>query len=189
MKTDYLKPILCVLIACCFLTGCNTLSPQPVEREISQVTRCPLPSGNLVPNAFETAKETLSHPDCSGRFDEIFEALLNVCKGAPSLKNKKRFEGLLVWAKNQGIITTLEAKHTYNRYFKEKFISLPSEYQTCSYCLSLSKILEDGQIELKDKYLGLVKVCGDQKTYAKAGMEWEKIGVILEAACLACDSQ
>lgn len=189
MKNYCLKLAVFVVVACCLMAGCNTLPPKPVERETPRSTSCPLPSGNLIPAAFETAKKTLSHPACSVRFDDVFHALLAVCQGAPSIKNKKRFEELLVWAKNQGIISTLKAKHTYNRYFKEKFVSLPFEYQTCSYCLSLSKILEHGKVELGHKYLGLVKVCEDQKAYAKASMDWEKITVILEATCLACGNE
>jgi len=153
------------------------------------VENCPLPSGYLVDKAFATARSTLTTPSCRYKFDAVFASLLTVCKGAPDMKNKELFSGFLVWAKKEGIISKVQAEEYYTRYFAHRFVSLPDTYQTCSHCSGLKTLLANCKDELKNKEQGLIKVCGDKATYAKASDDLYKIEVILEATCSACAAE
>lgn len=165
--------------------GCVTEKPVSPAR----VDNCPLPSGNLIDRAFETAKSTLSNTDCRYRFDEVIASLLNVCKGSPEMKNKELFSNFLEWTEKEGIISSIQAKQYYTRYFSQRFVSLPGDYQTCSYCSHFKTILGQCKNELRDKELGLLKVCGDKATYANAYSDLQKIELIFEATCSACEAE
>ena len=153
------------------------------------VESCPLPSGYLVDQAFSTARSTLSNPPCRYKFDAVFASLLKVCKGAPDMKNKELFSALLVWAKDEGIISRVQAEEYYTRYFSHRFVSLPDTYQTCSHCTGLKTMQANCRDELKDKENGLVMACGDKSSYAKASDDLYKIEVILQATCAACSAE
>lgn len=182
-KTAAVKWIL--VVSMMFLaTGCVKNEPKPAE-----TVACTLPSGNLVQKAFDTAYDTLSNEECRYRFDEVMQALLSVCEGTPEQKNKERFSDLLVWAKNQGIISTVQAKEFYSTYFSSKFVSLPDDYQTCSYADDHDRIISDCRNELEKKEQGLVKVANDRETFARASAEFKQIDLILEAACTACKNE
>ncbi len=165
-------------------TGCSHSKPVPVTQP-----SCPLPSGNFVDQAFDTARSTLSYNECKYQFDQVMDALLEVCEGTPSINNKKLFSDFLVWAKNQGIISTVQAKKIYTRYFTATFVSLSGDFQTCSLCPRIHKILSDCDQELEKKKSGLLKICGDKKTYAKASNDLKQISLILEATCKACEAE
>jgi len=173
--------VLCFAIIAFMFTACVPQKPEP--------TPCPIPSGNLVDEAFQTARTTLSQPACRYQFDAVFSALLEVCTGSPSMQHRERFSELLVWSKNEGIISTIQAKELYNRYFTDRFVSLPDDYKTCSYCPQLKRLMSACQDELRDKELGLLRVCGDKATYAKASGDLQKMDLILEATCSACGAQ
>lgn len=175
---------LLIVLAILFTTGCIKEKPSPVE-----AAPCVLPSGNLVEEAFDTAYETLSRKNCCYRFDEVMQALLSVCEGAPEKKNKERFSDLLVWAKDRGIISTVQAKELYTTYFSSKFISLPDDYQTCSYADRYDRIMAQCRDELEKKEQGLVKVCNDRPGFAVASSQFRQIDLILEAACTACRNE
>ena len=164
------------------VTGCRK-RPVPVQ------PACNLPSGYIVDQAFDTAYDTLSKQGCRYRFDEVMEALLEVCEGAPQMKNKELFSNLLVWAKDQGIISTVQAKNYYNTYFSSIFISLPDDYQTCSYADKYEKVIADCKAELEKKEQGLVKVCSDSETFAKATNDLNQFDLIFLAACKACNEE
>lgn len=150
---------------------------------------CAIPSGHLVDEAFQTARSTLGQPDCRYQFDAVFTALVKICEGAPDMEHKQSFSEFLVWSKNEGIISTIQAKERYNRYFSDRFVSMPDEYNTCSYCPQLKNILSACKDELRDKQTGLLRVCGDKATYAKASGDLQKIELILEATCAACAAE
>ncbi len=161
------------------LVGCaNGKKPEPPT--------CPLPSGNLVDDAFRQARSTLEHPTCQYQFDATFATLLTIAEGDPKPENNKAFSDLLVWAKNEGIISTLQAEDYYNRYFTHIFVSLPDDYKTCNYCPRLKTIMSDCRDELRQKEQGLMKVCNNRTSYAKASGDFQTIELILEATCSAC---
>jgi len=189
MKTDSSKIISFTVLLMVFfimLTGCNDTKPKPIT-----ITKpsCPIPSGNLVDEAFQTARSTLSQPECRYQFESTLNALLIICKGNPGEKHKQAFSDFLMWAKGEGIISTIQAKEYYNRYFSHKFISMPDNYRTCGYCRQLKKIMSDGKDELRQKEMGLLKVCRDKESFAKASSDFKAIELILEATCSACAAE
>ena len=174
--------IVFILAVSAMAVGCVKSNPKPV-------TECPLPSGNLVGAAFETARTTLSNPDCRYKFDAVFQSLLSTCEGDPGVKNKEKFSELLVWAKDEGIISRKQASELYTSYFSHRFVSLPGDYQTCSHCPRLKPILDECRDELKKKEQGLLKAASDKATFAKASDDLNNIEVILEATCSACKEE
>ncbi|MCP4695197.1 MAG: hypothetical protein GY859_44625 [Desulfobacterales bacterium] len=152
----------------------------------AEAPTCPLPSGKLVDNAFNQARNTLEHPVCRYQFDAVFSTLLTIAEGDPKPENNQKFSDLLVWAKDEGIISTIQAQNYYNRYFTHIFISLPDDYKTCNYCPRLKTIMSDCRDELRNKEQGLLKVCKDRGSYAKASGDFQTIELILEATCSAC---
>jgi hypothetical protein len=163
--------------------GCVSQNPSQVA------DNCPLPGGHLIDKAFETAKSTLSNPECRYKFDAVLASLLTICEGAPDMKNKESFSELFLWAKDEGVISKVQAKEYYTRYFSRRFVSLPGTYQTCSHCLRLKTLVGECRDEVKNKEQGLLRVCNDKSTYAKACDDLQKIELILEATCTACAAE
>ncbi|MEH0022098.1 MAG: hypothetical protein V6Z89_20770 [Desulfobacter sp.] len=161
-------------------TGCVTQQPKPVA------DNCPIPSGNRVDDAFLTAQSTLSNPECRYKFDAVLNALLVISQGDPKMENQRLFSDFFIWAEKEGLISKIQAKKYYNTYFMPKFVSLPSNYQTCSHCPNLRKILTNCKQELKKKEVGLLKICNNKTAYAKASDDLQTIALILEAICSAC---
>jgi len=162
--------------------GCVASDPEPLPA----APVCILPSGHLVKPAFATAKATLSKHQCRHQFDAVFDSLLKVCEGDPSLKNKEKFSAFLLWAKDMGIISKKQASRQYTRYFSPRFVSLPDNYQTCSHCSRLNELKGQCRDELRQKERGLLAVCEDKPVFAKASDDLANIELILEATCSAC---
>ncbi len=183
----YSKKIFSLMICLAFflimLTGCIPKKTEPVK------IPCPLPQGNLVDKAFETAKSTLGQPDCRYQFDAVFSSLRSICEGDSGMQNKTFFSDFLMWAKNEGIISSLQAKEYYTRYFSHFFVSLPDNYRTCGYCRQLKQIISDCKEELKQKEQGLLKICSDKSSFAKASSDFQEVELILEATCSACAAE
>jgi hypothetical protein len=180
-KTTWLT--LCLAAMMCMQLACVGQQKTPPSNP------CTLPSGHLVDAAFQTARSTLSQPDCRYQFDAVFAALLQVCEGSPDMAHKEAFSDFLVWSKDQGIISTIQAQERYNRYFTARYVSMPDDYNTCSYCPQLRSILSACHDELRDKQTGLLRVCGDKATHAKASSDLQKLELILEATCAACATE
>ena len=162
------------------LASCQT-TPPPQS--------CTLPQGKNVERAFSHARSQLSQRDCHFRFDEYFQALLNIASGDPDQKNSEQFSEFLLWANEQDIITKVSAKEHYNRYFGTKFVSLPNEYSNCSYtCKVQDEISRKMQDELRDKERGLLKVTNDKRKFAEANSLYQSTLTLLDATCEACAS-
>ena len=182
--TIYSKTIIIVTAVFIITVGCTSKEPIPAIAD-----SCPIPSGYLVDKAFITAKSTLSNPECRYKFETIFLSLLQICSGTPDLDNKELFSQFLTESKNRGIISRNQAKEYYTKYFSSRFVSLPDNFSTCSYCSRLKKIMGECKSELQAKELGLLKACNDTLSYNKAFGDLEKIEIILEATCSACTLQ
>ena len=178
----FCKMIVLVGMISLMAIGCVPKEPKPVEV-------CIIPSGYNIAEAFQTARNTLSNYECRYKFDVVFDALLGVCEGDPSIKNKELFSDFLLWVKDQGIISNMQAKEYYNRYFSTRFTSLPQDYQTCSYCREIRSIMSKCLDELKDKERGLLKVCNDKASFTKASEDLQKMELIFEATCSACSAE
>jgi hypothetical protein len=170
-----------IVITICFFTGC-------VSQKQTTAPVCSIPSSPLVDTAFQTARNTLSNPECKYAFSAIFDALLDISEQAPAPQNKEFFIGFLEWVRDKGIISAIQAKTYYTRYFSRRFVSLVRDYQTCGVCPRIDQMLKDCWEELKQKERGL-KICSDKETYAKAYNDLQKIELILEATCSACTEE
>ncbi len=176
---------MCTIVVLAILFGCAK------KQVVRPAAPCLLPQGKLVSEAFSQAKSTLSNPSCVYKFDSIIKALLRIAEGDPNIKNKELFSDLLQWAGQEGIISTMQSKEYYSRYFSRRFFSLPDDYRMCSYCprLKLSKIMSDLKDELRQKKQGLMKICKDKETFGMAHGDYQDLTLILEATCLACASE
>jgi hypothetical protein len=170
-----------IVITICFFTGCVS---QKQATETAPV--CRIPSSPLVDTAFQTARNTLSNPECRYSFEAVFDALLDISEQAPAPENKEFFIGFLEWVRDKGIISDIQAKTYYTRHFSRKFVTLVRDYQTCGVCPRINEMLRDCWDELKQKERGLLKICSDKDTYSKAYNDLQKIELVLEATCSAC---
>lgn len=173
------KPALTSIAFFIVLIGC---APQHAKRPI-----CSLPSGKLVDDAFRQAKISLENPACRNQFDAVLNTLLAIAEGDPKKENNEAFSDLLVWAKDQGVISAIQAEDYYNRYFTRIFVSLPDDYKICDHCSKTETIMSDCKEELKLKEQGLTKICKDRPSYEKAAADYKAIESTLKATCTACD--
>ena len=97
------------------------------------------------------------------------------------------FSEFLLWCNSEGILTKVQSRDCYNRYFNDTFMSLPDAYNVCSSCPKKEDIMRDMEAELRQKEVGLMKACGDRDTYYSAHEQYNTILVVLEATCLACE--
>lgn len=181
----FTRMTLCFIAISLMTIGCAGTQAASTP-EYPSVAECTLPSGHLVAEAFVTARNTLSEPSCRYKFDAVFSALLQVAKGDPSMNHKKTFSDFLVWTRDEGIISTLQAKEYYNTYFSHIFVSLPDNYRTCNYCPELTSLISECKDELRQKELGLLRICSDKTAYTKAWNDFQDIELIMEATCSAC---
>lgn len=181
---DTYRTLICAMAMLVSTVGCTAHTPPPPMAD-----NCRIPSGNLVDEAFSTARSTLSRQECSYSFDEVYTSLLNISAGKPDIKNKELFSDLLEWSRDQGIISEVQAQEYYTTHFSSNFISLPDSYQTCSLCSSVDTIIADCDGELDKKEQGLLKVSNDREAFTKASSDLQQIALILEATCAACDAE
>lgn len=177
-----------IIVGCLSLlvSGCS-VKDEPVKMTAaSAALECAPPTSKLTDEAFKEARQILADPECASQFDAVWNSLLQVAAGNPDPANKERFSDLAGWARNQGIISTVQAKEYYTRYFHHNFVSLPDRYQTCSYCTQLGSIRGDLKDELSQKELGLDKVSRDKKGITKARSDFKAIDLVLTATCEAC---
>lgn len=161
------------------LVGCQT-TPAP---DIS----CSLPTGYNVAGAFAHANSDLAHLKCQYEFDDYLEALLSIAASDPKEKNKEHFSNFLGQARGNGVISQVQAKESYRRYFTADFISLGQLHNNCSTtCRSQPAVVKKLKIELRDKHRGLLEATGDRDGYAQADNEYNQLLTLIEATCLAC---
>ena len=124
---------------------------------------------------------------CQAHFDRYYDDLLLIAEGDPKAENKRAFSEFLVWASDQGLLSTRQAQDYYNRYFNVKFMSMRSDYNNCSHtCPNKQKVLFDMERELLDKERGLLKVSTDADAYYRADRLYQEVELVLEATCTAC---
>lgn len=148
---------------------------------------CTLPTGVNLVEAISRTKNDLHHFECQSRFEEYLHRLLEIAAGDPDVENKRRFSDFLVWAKSEGILTTVQSKDYYNRYFNTTFMALPDDYNVCSSASKKDGIIKAIEQELRQKELGLMKACADKDTYYSAREQFNSLLVLLDAVCLACE--
>lgn len=168
------------------LSGCNAKNAPITAAAEPETPECAVPASKLTEEAFREARQTLADPECAYQFDAIWNSLLQIAAGDPDPVNKERFSNLAGWARSQGIISTVQAKEYYTRYFHHNFVTLPDSYRTCSYCPQLDTLKADLNDELRQKELGLNKVSKDNSGITRARSDYKAIDLILTATCEAC---
>lgn len=175
-----------VVAASALLTGCNQSFTQPDQPVGAVVENCGMPTTLLLGEAMNQVREQLGS-GCVAQFDAYFDYLLEVGAGDPRPENATAFSEFLVWASDKGIISKLQAKKTFTRYFGIKFVSAMGDYNTCSQtCPVKKKVLNDMQHELADKERGLRQVAGDMSRYKQADALYQKMELMITATCEAC---
>ena len=97
------------------------------------------------------------------------------------------FSEFLVWTADSGLLSKRQAQDYYNRYFNVKFMTLASDYNTCSHtCPRRDRVLLDMERELGDKERGLLRVSLDNDSYYRADQLYKEVELVLEATCTAC---
>jgi hypothetical protein len=175
---------LCLVFSACFSKKEPVVSP-PVK---TLEELCPLPTSKLIDKAMSEARETLSNPDCLFRFNAIFAHLIKIALNDPRPENIKNFDEFLDWTVKRSIISTRQSKEIYTRYFSHKFVALPRDYQTCSSCKNLDKLLRKMNEELELKKIGLWTICKNRNKYIRAQSDYINLKTILKATCKACQA-
>ena len=142
----------------------------------------------LIFEAIDEVKTTLV-AGCEAHFDRFYDDLLQIAEGDPRAENKRRFSEFLVWASDEGLLSTRQAKNYYNRYFNVKFMSLAGDYNNCSHtCPRRDRVMIEMERELSDKERGLLKVSLDHEGYYRADELYQEVELVLEATCAACQA-
>jgi len=173
----YTKTVLALLLAGA-VTACNSTPPrEPV---------CNLPQGTNLDQALAAARFDLG-VGCEDQFNAYFESLLSIAEGDPQPDNKAKFSDFLLWANNEGLLSKVQARLLYTRYFGVKYTSMQGDYSVCSEaCPKKSQVLREMQDELGDKEQGLLKVAADRRSFQRAHRLLQETELVLEATCTSC---
>lgn len=181
-------PAILILMFITGLTGCTTTKFNAISKMPEPASSCKLPRTMNLSQAIDMTKQTLGRNECVYEFTLYFENLLEIGKGDPSLKNKEKFSSFLIWSNETGILSKLQAKEYYNRYFNTLFMSLPEEYNTCSISSQKEMVIKEMELELIQKQLGLLSVCEDKTSYYEAHAQMDTMILLIEATCMACEN-
>lgn len=164
-----------LVAAVAFLGGCAATPPP-----------CEGPTTRNLDAAVMHVKNKLA-TGCTAQFDGYFDTLLTTAEGNPRPENKRVFSEFLVWTADEGLLSQRQAKDYYNRFFNVKFMTLASDYNTCSHtCPRRDRVLLDMERELSDKERGLLRVSRDDAGYYRADRLYKEVELVLEATCTAC---
>ena len=164
-------------IGLALLWGCSTTPPP---------NNCIAPSGKLVAPAFARAQSSLAYSECWSQFGSYFDSLLTAAEGDPKEENIEMFSDFVGWSIQRGVVTKVAGSELFTRYFSPNFVSLPNDRSVCSAVRSNPKLNKEVELELRDKYRGLVSVAGNNATYAQAAREQASLVQILGAMESAC---
>jgi hypothetical protein len=191
MNKITIKTLSTVLFSSIILMGCNQIqnSKSRIIKMSEIEPMCSMPSGNRIDDAFSHAREDLVSTSCQHQYDKYFTSLLNVASGDPGAENRKRFSDFISWSHDRGIISRIQGKDFYTRYFSSTFRSLPDTRNVCSATRNKQSLLNDLQAELKLKKKGLLEVAGDRDSYFETIKQHGDIVLVLEATAMACEAE
>lgn len=169
--------VLAVLLS----SGCASTPEAPVN--ITQ--GCEVVSSKQLDVAIDQAKDNLSRAECLPFFSTNFASLRETAKGDPKADNRAKFAAWLKWANEQGIISVKQSKESYNRYFNETFVSLPSHGHICGY-LQRHDPVKDMSRELSQKSEGYNDILGDSAGYYRVHAQYTDMKFMLESVASAC---
>lgn len=156
--------------------------PQPVVSR----SNCVLEETNRFRQAMNEARKDLMSESCYPSFDRYLDGMLKIAAGDPDILRRKDFSEFLIWSAERGIISKMQAKEYYNRYFSTTFISLSDEYNVCSQCQNQEEIERSIYEELLQKKEGMSEACNDKKGYNQARSHYDSLLLFLDATCTAC---
>lgn len=163
------------------VTGCQTAP--------TNVVRCSMPTGFNVNSAFQHANADLAHLKCHYDYDSYLKTLLNIAASDPKESNKEYFSNFLGQARDHGVISQVQARETYRRYFTADFVSLGHQHNNCTTtCQNQIDVVKNLKSELRDKHRGFLEATGDKDGYAQADSEYNQLLTLIEATCLACSA-
>lgn len=175
------RPFAALLAAFLAATACSSHPPEKFS--------CSVPTSKNVADAFEHARNDLSHEECQFQFDDYFETLLTTAASDPDPGNKERFSDLFAWSRDRGILSQVQAQDYYRRYFTPSFVSLDERYNNCSTtCRDKQATVRAMKKELADKDRGLLRAAEDRAGYAQADKEYNDLLTLIEATCQACQN-
>lgn len=172
--------LICLSLFALSVVGCGS-TPKAVAK-----STCDLAVTKKVDRAFIESKNALTNQSCWNGFDDHFDNLLEIAKGAPNKEHRRSFANFLEWSKDQGIISEVQFKKTYTRYFTPFFVSLPKHQSNCKVGQNLEKLTRDMDAEMLDKRKGLLQAMGSTKEFNKAKSDRDALLLIIAAAGEAC---
>lgn len=154
---------------------------------------CDLTSSHQLEPAFNSVRSWLQR-GCSTRMATYMSQLMEIATDDPGPDNRRRFSEFLESLSGEGLISQMEARLWYNRYFNVKFMAIRDNYNTCSAICTLSdsaqeRVMKAMEQELLNKEQGLMKVSDDPQAYYRADRLYREAGRVIHATCKACQTQ
>jgi len=170
MKTKTIIAVFCVMA---IVIGCQTrqVTTQPY------VDPCPMPAGNLLNPAIQTAEQTLN--TCPDLRDRVFRALVDIGKRKPQKENGIMIRDMFIRLTGKGVLPDKSTKDLYNSYFSTSFARLP-DTKTYNLPTAIDSIKKALGTELALKRVGLVECSGDREAFEKAEAEHARLINFLE---------
>ncbi len=170
---------LIAIVALSLFTAC-------APTQVKAVDSCQAPTALNLGAAVGQLKATLSNKPCAAYYDDYFNTLLEIAKGAPGPENLTAFSDLIAWSYDQGFINKTQGQRFYTRHFSTTFVSMPDDRNVCSAARKKDELFKDMQLELQQKKSGILHVAGDKKAYYEAQQQHADLGLLLEAVSVAC---
>lgn len=155
----------------------------------AKLVDCSLSPSHNLDSVAAASLSKMQTAQCHYEFDGHFAQLLNTAKGDPKSANKSVMAAYINNAAQAGVISKLDAKDRYNRYFHTTFMSLPENYNVCSAVADerqKDRLMKNLERELKQKKEGLLGALKDQNTYYQAQTQYTDLLLMLEATAMAC---
>ena len=177
------------LVVAVGMAGCNanTTRPDPVPAPTLSYSSCALPGGHDLSTAMSAARGTLSKSNCQYQFDAIESELMGVAAGNPGQHNREPFHDFYRWSADQGVLTRLQAKEHYTRYFTVSYAaSMPNDVSTCGMARDKKRVLGALADDVAHKEQGLMQVLGDRDAWFKAKQGHDDLVFLVEGTLDAC---
>ena len=160
------------------LAGCATTTP----------TDCSVSLPNNLDSAMGLVERKLAG-GCAYQYDSYFDGLIGVARDNPDSAHRERFSKHLGRVQRSGLLSTNQAADRFNQYFNHKFVALRSDFNTCQQiCPTKGNVLRAMERELVMKQAGLMEATRDISRYQLADELLMESELVLEATCIACQS-
>lgn len=176
-----------LLLSICFLTALTAGCKSTAKIAATETTsNCQIASSNKVEMAFSEAQASLSNRECWMGFDSQFTSLLNIAKGDPNKEHQRKFAEFLRWSESSGIISKMQLREKYTRFFTPYFTTLPKNQSNCKAGQNLEALTRAMDKEMLDKKRGILEAMANADMYNKAKRDRDAILLVVAAAGEAC---